>query len=130
MMSPKEVRRGLSPLEHEVMKIVWERGPSTAEEVRRALAGSRELKESTVRTLLRRMEDKGFVTHRRRGRVYVYRAAVAPERAAVRAVRQIIDRFCEGSVEALLLGMVKDDVMTREDLLELAGQLADEEDAS
>ena len=63
----------LGDLEREVMQLVWANGPVTAEAVRERL--SRPLKESTVRTVLRRLEDKGYTTHTVDGRTYVYQAA-------------------------------------------------------
>ncbi len=113
----------LSPLENRLMQLVWERGSSTAEQVRQALQPDRPLKESTVRTLLRRMEEKGFLNHRVQGRTYVYSPAVPPQKAAARAVRQIVDRFCGGSVEALLVGMVDDELLDSDELQRLADKL-------
>ena len=68
----------LGDLEREVMHLVWARAPITADEVRARLG--RSLKESTVRTVLRRLEDKGFVTHTTEGRTFLYSAAEARER--------------------------------------------------
>ncbi len=120
--SPK---RALSELEREVMQVVWARGSSTADEVRQRLeTGGRALKDSTVRTILRRLEEKAFVDHEVDGRTYVYRPLVRPRRAAVQAVRQIVDRFCGGSVEELLLGLVDDEVVSREQLGRLAEMIS------
>src|SRR5689334_4191789 len=102
-------RKPLSELEHLVMDVVWARGPVTAEAVREALAQRHPMKESTVRTILKRVEEKGYVRHRVDGRTHVYSGVDAPQSVAAKAVRQIIERFCEGSVEQLLLGMVNDD---------------------
>jgi predicted transcriptional regulator len=96
----------LSPLEHDVMEVVWQKGAVTADEVRAAMA-ARDLKNATVRTLLRRMEEKGYVTHRVEGRVFIYGAAIKPQRAAAGAVRRVLDRFCGGSVERLLVGLLE-----------------------
>src|SRR5262245_41500459 len=101
-------RRALSPLENDVMGVMWSRERATADEVRQALAGVRELKDSTVRTVLRRLEEKGYVRHAAEGRTYVYEPKVDALRAAADAVRGIIERFCQGSVETLLVGMVDD----------------------
>ena len=115
----------LGDLEREVMQLVWANGPVTAEAVRERL--SRPLKESTVRTVLRRLEEKGFVTHEVDARTYVYRPAVEQQSAAVRAVRQIIDRFCGGSVETLLVGMVADRMLGEQQLKELADRISAEQ---
>ena len=116
-------KTSLSPLETDVIQVIWDRGSATAAEVRRALEPSRPLKESTVRTLLRRIETKGFLEHRVDGRTYVYRPVVPRHQAAARAVRQIIDRFCGGSVEALLVGMVNDDILDENEIEKLADRL-------
>ncbi len=64
------------------------------------------MKESTIRTVLRRLEEKGYVTHEVDGRTFIYRAAELRQNVAVRAVKNIIDRFCGGSAEELVIGMV------------------------
>ena len=123
----RSTRRSMSPLEDTVMRVVWARGPCTAEDVRQALEHEQALKDSTVRTLLRRLEEKGYLTHKVDGRTYVYRGTLPAQKAAAQAVRQIVDRFCEGSVERLLLGMVSDRLLTAEQLEELARKIAESE---
>ncbi len=98
------------------MDHVWAHGPVTAEACREALRASWPMKESTMRTVLRRLEEKGYVTHSLEGRAYLYRAVEAPVAVATRAVRQLIDRFCGGSAEALVMGMVDDQVLSAEEL--------------
>ena len=117
------VRPPLTDLENEIMHAIWNRGPSSVEAVHEALTPPRKLKESSVRTMLRRLEKKGDLSHESDGRAYVYHAAEPPRRLAARAVRQIIDRFCQGSVEELVTGMVDAQVLSNEELDRLA-QLA------
>ena len=112
----------LGDLEREVMQLVWAHGPATAEDVRERLP--RPLKESTVRTVLRRLEEKRYVTHAVDGRTYVYRAAEARGQVAAKAVKRIVDWFCEGSVEEVLVGMVDASMLDREDLQKLADKIA------
>ncbi|HKV47741.1 MAG TPA: BlaI/MecI/CopY family transcriptional regulator [Candidatus Acidoferrales bacterium] len=116
--------RNLGEVEQSVMDYVWTNGPCTAEACREALAADRPMKESTIRTILRRLEAKGYVSHTLEGRTFIYRAAEARENVAVRAVKHIIDRFCDGSAEQLLLGMVDQDVLGRKDLERLARKIA------
>jgi BlaI family penicillinase repressor len=123
---PQTPRKNLSPLEHRVMEIVWASGASTAEHVRQSLATDTELKDSTIRTILRRLEEKGFLTHTVENRTYIYRETVAPQSAALRAVRQIIDKFCGGSVEKLIVGMVADNMLDEQQLKALAEKIAAE----
>ncbi len=116
--------RTLGHAEQTVMDHVWSNGPVTAEAVREAVADSWPMKESTVRTVLRRLEAKGYVTHTVEGRTYLYRAVHAPVAVATRAVRQLIDRFCGGSAEALVLGLVDDEVLSRGELERIARRIA------
>lgn len=118
----------LSPLENAVMQVVWSDQPVTADNVRQKLQGTHELKDSTVRTLLRRLEEKGYVDHDVDGRTYIYRARVKQNNVAASAVRGIIDRFCSGSVENLLIGLVDDKIISPERLRELADQISAVED--
>jgi predicted transcriptional regulator len=114
----------VGPLENAVLHVLWQRGTATADEVRLALEKSRKLKESTVRTLLRRLEEKGFVAHEVDGRTFIYRPKVDPQNVATQAVRGIIDRFCSGSVDALLAGMIDGELITPQKLRQLADKIA------
>ncbi len=93
----------LGELELEIMQLVWNKGEVTAEQVREEL--TRNAKESTVRTVLRRLEDKGYVIHSVVGRTFVFSAVQARQQVAARAVKRIIDWFCNGSVDDVLVGM-------------------------
>jgi len=125
MVRKKQPR--LSPLETTVMDVVWAQASVTAEQVRRLLEKKQPMKDSTVRTVLRRLEHKGYAKHRVEGRVYVYEPKVQPQRVAAEAVRRIIDRFCAGSVEKLLVGMVDDQIVSHDELAELVRKIAESE---
>jgi predicted transcriptional regulator len=124
MFSYRKPRKPLSELEHLVMGIVWQRGAATAEDVRAALAARHPMKESTARTILKRLEEKGYVKHDVSGRTNVYSGVEAPQQVAAGAIRQIIERFCGGSVEQLLVGMVNNDVVDERELQRLAQRIA------
>ena len=126
-MARKKRRPQLSQLENTVMEVVWSNSRVTAEGVRLALDKTQSLKDSTIRTILRRLEDKGFVEHEVEGRTYMYYPTVQSRNVATDAVRGIIDRFCNGSVEDLLVGMVDDKILTPATLEELARRIADTE---
>jgi BlaI family transcriptional regulator, penicillinase repressor len=108
----------LGELQREVVQVVWAHAPVTAEAVRERL--SRPLKESTVRTVLRRLEEKGYVTHTIDGRTFVYDVAAPRGRVAARAVRRIVDWVCNGSVEEVLVGMVDSNMIDWKQLRMLA----------
>src|SRR5215467_2772881 len=116
----------LSNLEREVMQLIWADGPITAEMVRERLA--RRLKESTVRTVLRRLEEKGYVSHTVDGRTYVYQATEARGKVAARAVQRIVDWLCNGSVEEVLVGMVDTAMLDRKRLRMLTDRIAQAKD--
>jgi BlaI family transcriptional regulator, penicillinase repressor len=94
----------LGELERDVMRIVWSHEAVSADTVREKL--DRGLKEVTVRTVLKRLEDKGYVTHTVDNRTFMYSAAESRERVAANAVKRIVDWFCDGSVDEVLVGMV------------------------
>ena len=112
----------LGDLEREVMQLVWAHGPITAEATRERL--TRRLKESTVRTVLRRLEDKGYTRHSVDGRTYVYHAAEPRGQVAAKAVKRVIDWFCNGSIEEVLVGMVDNAMLDQKQLKLLADQVA------
>src|SRR5882724_3086105 len=123
-MAPKidESLPDLGDLEREVMQLVWASGTVTAEVVREQL--SRPLKESTVRTVLRRLEEKGYTTHVVGGRTFVYQAAEPRGRVAAKAVQRIVDWFCNGSMDEVLVGMVDTAMLDQRQLRMLADKVA------
>jgi len=116
----------LGSLEREVMHLIWDDGPLTAETVREKLP--RRLKESTVRTVLRRLEDKRYVVHAVEGRTYVYEATQPRAVAAAKAVQRVVDWFCNGSVEEVLVGMVDSAMLDQKQLRSLADKVANAKD--
>jgi BlaI family penicillinase repressor len=118
--------RNLGEVEQAVLEHVWAHGPCSAESCREALAGTRPMKESTIRTVLRRLEEKGYVSHTIEGRTFIFSASQDRQNVAVRAVKNIIDRFCGGSAEELVIGMVDHAVLDRKQLERLAKKIADQ----
>lgn len=125
MINTRQPRlKNLGEVEQSVMDYIWSHGPTTAESCREALASTRPMKDSTIRTVLRRLEEKRYVTHEVEGRTFIYRASDRRQNVAVRAVKNIIDRFCAGSAEELVLGMVDNEVLDQEQLERLARKIA------
>ena len=98
------------------MQAVWDAGSCTVEAVHQTVARQRSIKETSIRTLLRWLEQKGYLRHAEEGRAYVYQAAEPARSLAAHAVRHIIDRFCQGSVEELVSGMVDAKVLSKGEL--------------
>jgi predicted transcriptional regulator len=111
----------LGDLEHELLTILWARGEMTALAVRKQVA--RKLKDPTIRTVLRRLEEKGYVTHSVQSGTFIYRAKESAETTAASAVQGIVERFCGGSIERVLLGLVDSGLVDPNQLAAIAGKL-------
>ncbi len=111
----------LGELEHEIMQVVWRHGPIHAEAVRERLG--RQLKEATVRTVLRRLEAKNYLSHTVENRTFVYSAQESRPRVAARAVQRIVDWFCNGSVDEVLIGMVDSEMLDKTQLEKLVKRI-------
>jgi len=96
----------LSPAQGEIMNIVWERGEVSASEVRRLLSQTRKVARNTVRTLLERMEEKGWLTHRAEGRTFLYAAAQPRQDTIGQKVHKIVETVCGGSAETLVSALL------------------------
>jgi BlaI family penicillinase repressor len=117
-------RKSLSPLEQIFMDYVWGNPACTAEMCREALASRRAFKESTIRTILNNLEKKGYITHEVRGRTFFYQAVDTKRSVTMEAARQLIDRFCGGSVKELLVGLVDNQMIKPKELRQLAEEIA------
>ena len=112
--------RPLTVLQQAIVDFIWTTGPATAEQVREAIAPGHPLKDSSVRTLLRRLEAQGHLSHQVSGQTFLYEAALPLQSLAARTVRQLIDRFWSGSAEEFVVGMVDEKVLSVEELQRLA----------
>ncbi len=119
------MQRSLPPLgdlEHELLSILWSAGEEmTAAGVRKRLA--RNLKDATVRTVLRRLEEKGYVTHSVVAGTFLYRPVQTAQSTAASALREIVDRFCGGSLERALLALADAALIDPAQLSAIAGKL-------
>ena len=111
----------LGDLEHELLTLLWKHGAMTAVAVRNAL--NRDLKDATIRTVLRRLEEKRYVSHTVDKGTFIYTAKETQERAAAKAVKGIVDKFCGGSLERMLLGLVEASVIQPKQLDALVGKV-------
>jgi predicted transcriptional regulator len=115
----------LGDLERQVMQLMWSHDHLTADTLLELLGQrwARRLKNSTVRTVLRRLEEKGYVAHTVNGRTFVYHATEPRARVAARAVKHIVDGLCEGSLDEVLVGMVDSAMLDRRQLHVLAERI-------
>jgi len=114
-------RPPLGDLEHELLAILWRHGEMTAFAVRQQIA--RDLKDATIRTVLRRLEEKGYVTHTVANGAFVYSAQENADTAAASAVHDIVQRYCGGSLERMLLGLADAGFVSADQLKSVAGKL-------
>lgn len=113
----------LTELQQAILDRLSSSGPATAEQIREALLPAFPLKDSSVRTLLRRLETRGYVSHRLDGKTFVYQATMATDRVAAHSVRDMIERFWSGSVEQFLTGMVDEKILTVTEIERLARKI-------
>jgi predicted transcriptional regulator len=111
----------LGDLEHEILTILWSEGELTAVDVRAKVA--RDLKDATIRTVLRRLEEKGYVTHTVEAGTFLYRPLESADSAAADALKGILDRFCGGSLERALQALVDAAFIDPKQLAAMAGRL-------
>lgn len=111
----------LTPREAQIMDALWSLGAATAEQIRSAMTDHPH--DSTIRTLLRVLEEKGYVRHTAKGKAFVYQPALRKASAERKAVRSILRRFFGGSAEALVMRLIEDDQITPKRLDELKRQL-------
>jgi BlaI family penicillinase repressor len=109
----------LTPQELELMKIVWQKGEATVRDVYETLLERRRIAYTTVMTMMRVLEKKGYVKTHRVNRAYVYRPT-RPERQVLRSmVREFVDRVFNGSAQPLLVHLVEDRRLSSQELEEL-----------
>ncbi len=116
----------LSDGQREIMEIVWDQGEVSAFEVRDILSETREVARNTVRTMLERMEEKGWLKHRVIGRTFFYSALVPREVSLGQRVAEIVDKACGGEPERLMSalldyrGLTEDEARRIRDMLNAA----------
>jgi predicted transcriptional regulator len=109
----------LTPQELEIMKIVWHKGRVTVRDVYETLLDRRKIAYTTVMTMMRVLERKGYLETTRENRAYVYSPA-RPERQVVRSmVREFVDRVFNGSARPLLVHLVEDRRLSKQEIEEL-----------
>ena len=113
----------LTEAQREIMEIVWQRGEVTVAEVRDALSTKRDLARNTVQTMLVRLEERGWLTHRESGRTFVY-AAKRPRKASLGAkVSQMVDRFFAGSPEEMVTALIEYRGLTPDEAKRIRGMI-------
>ena len=114
----------LSPSETEILRLVWQIGQATVQEVCDKLPAKRKIAYATVQTLLRRLENKGYLKHDVRGKAHVFSAAVKKEQVVKRSVGDFLDRLFGGDPIPLVQYLAEHGKLSTEDIERLK-KLAD-----
>jgi predicted transcriptional regulator len=115
----------LTDAESRVMSVVWQRETATVGDVVAALTQERVVTYSTVQTILRILETKGYVTHEKVARAFVYRPAVDERQARQRALKHLVARLFNGSPSLLVLNVLEDEAIDRTELRRLKKLIRD-----
>jgi len=114
----KNSEPSLTPLELEIMNVLWETGPANVQTVQAHLKG-RELAYTTVQTMLNVLHRKGRVKRQLKDRAYRYKPVYSRQSAVTQAVGDVLDRFFGGSADSLVLNLVKTQQLTPQKLAEI-----------
>ena len=110
-----------------LMKVLWNRGPATVSEVVEALPADPPVAYSTVLTLLRILETKGFVRHTKTGRAFVYEPLVGSKEASSNAIRHLVSRFFGGSTGQLVMKLLEEEEIDAKELKRIKKKITESE---
>lgn len=115
---PRPRSPSLTDAEARIMAVLWQRGTATVADVVTALK-RRAVSYSTVQTILRILETKGYVSHEKVGRAFVYRPRIDERQARRRALRHLVARLFNGSPSLLVLNVLEDEEIDAGELAQL-----------
>ena len=115
----------LGDLQLAIMRVLWEREEASASDVHAALLEERGLAVTTIKTMLRKMEDRGVVAHRENGRQFIYRARIAESEVRHGMVGDLLRRLFAGDGAALVNHLIEAGSVDARELDELKARLAD-----
>ncbi len=118
----------LGELQHAIMVVLWQREEATVAEVHEALHKERGLAPTTIATMLRKMEDKGVVSHRTEGRQFVYQPTVSEDAVRSTMVGELLERLFAGDPAALVSHLVEDHQIEDKEIVRLREILDEAED--
>jgi predicted transcriptional regulator len=116
---PRQRSPALTDAEAPIMGVLWQRKTATVAEVIVALKKTRPVSYSTVQTILRILEAKGYVAHEKVGRAFIYRARVDERQARRRALKHLVSRLFNGSPSLLVLNVLEDNQIDAQELSQL-----------
>jgi predicted transcriptional regulator len=119
MTKRKKPEIRLGRLELQIMSVVWQRGKASVRDVKDALTRGRKPAYSTVLTMMRKLEAKGYLAHEVQDRTYIYHPTISRERVRHGVLGDLLDRLFEGSASLLLTSLVEQNRISEKELLEV-----------
>jgi len=113
----------LTPQELEIMKVIWPKGDVTVRDVYEDLRTRRKIAYTTVMTMMNVLEGKGHLKKRLDDRAYIYRSTKTAATVQRSMVREFVDRLFDGATQPLLVHLLKERRLTRQELEDLARQI-------
>ena len=122
--------RTLTDAEHRIMEVVWEKGAATVAEVAEALSGKDGTAYTTILTMMRILQVKGYLSCQKQGRAHLYTPKVDRDTAARKAVHQLLTKFFAGSPGELVLSFLREEELSPQELDDLKKQILESGDTS
>jgi len=122
--------RTLTDAEHRIMEVVWEKGAATVAEVAEALSGKDGPAYTTILTMMRILQVKGYLSGQKQGRAHLYTPKVDRDTAARKAVHQLLTKFFAGSPGELVLSFLREEELSPQELDDLKKQILESGETS
>jgi len=122
--------RTLTDAEHRIMEVVWEKGAATVAEVAEALSGKDGTAYTTILTMMRILQVKGYLSCQKQGRAHLYTPKVDRDTAARKAVHQLLTKFFAGSPGELVLSFLREEELSPQELDDLKKQILESGETS
>lgn len=117
----------ITEAEFDIMKVLWERGTATSQEILKGVSGDENKNRNTVKTLLLRLISKGAVEYEKiSARTYRYKPVITEQEYIAQSSRHFLDKLFDGSAKKLILNFVEQDKISKVELEELIKQIGDE----
>lgn len=120
----------LTRAEEDLMQIIWDLGPCTVSQIRDVIAQKSDGKKpphSTISTIVRILDEKGYLTHKAYGRTYEYRPIISRKEYSKTSLKKLVNDYFNGSMDTLVSFMVKEDDLKISELSDLVDRLEEED---
>ena len=120
----------LTRAEEDLMQIIWDLGPCTVSQIRDVIAQKSDGKKpphSTISTIVRILDEKGYLTHKAYGRTYEYRPIISRKEYSKNSLKKLVNDYFNGSMDTLVSFMVKEDDLKISELSDLVDRLEEED---